>query len=71
MHASRRSARPSASASTTVPGTFARFAAAVGEAGASLGAIDIVRVERTTKVRDVTVLATDAAHLDQVVAAVA
>ncbi len=52
------------------PGTFARFAAAVGEAGASLGAIDIVRVERTTKVRDVTVLATDADHLDQVVAAV-
>ena len=52
------------------PGTFARFAAAVGEAGASLGAIDIVRVERTTKVRDVTVLAADANHLDEVVAAV-
>ena len=52
------------------PGTFARFAAAVGEAGASLGAIDIVRVEQTTKIRDVTVLATDAAHLDQVAAAV-
>jgi|SRR5579871_5847435 len=48
------------------PGTFARVAAAIGEAGASLGAIDIVRVERTTKVRDVTVLASDAAHLDEV-----
>ena len=52
------------------PGTFARFAAAVGEAGASLGAIDIVRVERSTKVRDVTVQAADANHLDDVVAAV-
>jgi len=52
------------------PGTFARFAAAVGEAGASLGAIDIVRVERSTKVRDVTVQAADASHLDDIVAAV-
>jgi malate dehydrogenase (oxaloacetate-decarboxylating) len=52
------------------PGTFARFASAVGEAGASLGAIDIVRVEKTTKVRDVTVLAADAAHLEIVVAAI-
>ena len=52
------------------PGTFARFASAVGEAGASLGAIDIVRVERRTKIRDVTVLCADAAHLDDVVEAV-
>ena len=52
------------------PGSFARFAAAVGEAGASLGAIDLVRVERGTKVRDVALLAADAAHLDDVVAAV-
>jgi malate dehydrogenase (oxaloacetate-decarboxylating) len=48
------------------PGTFARFAAAIGEAGGSLGAIDLVRVERTTKVRDVTVLASDATHLDAI-----
>ncbi len=68
---------PSASFSATLrtrlddsPGTFARFAAAVGDVGASLGAIDIVRVEKRTKVRDVTVLAADAAHLDRVVAAV-
>ncbi|MGZ4291748.1 MAG: malic enzyme-like NAD(P)-binding protein [Gaiellaceae bacterium] len=68
---------PSASFSATLrtrrddsPGTFARFAAAIGEAGASLGAIDIVRVEKATKVRDVTVLAADAAHLDQVVESV-
>jgi malate dehydrogenase (oxaloacetate-decarboxylating) len=68
---------PSASFSATLrtrlddsPGTFARFAAAIGEAGASLGAIDIVRVEKRTKVRDVTVLAADAAHLDRVVSSV-
>jgi malate dehydrogenase (oxaloacetate-decarboxylating) len=67
---------PSASFSASVrtrlddtPGTFARFAAVVGEVGASLGAIDIVRVERGTKVRDVTVLAADAAHLERVVEA--
>jgi len=65
---------PSASFSATLrtrlddsPGTFARLAAAIGEAGASLGAIDLVRVEKATKVRDVTVLAADAAHLDLVV----
>jgi malate dehydrogenase (oxaloacetate-decarboxylating) len=68
---------PSASFSATLrtrlddsPGTFARVAAAIGETGASLGAIDLVRVEKGTKVRDVTVLAADADHLDQVVAAV-
>jgi malate dehydrogenase (oxaloacetate-decarboxylating) len=68
---------PSASFSATLrtrlddsPGTFARFAAAIGEAGASLGAIDIVRVEKGTKIRDVTVLAADAAHLDRVVESV-
>jgi malate dehydrogenase (oxaloacetate-decarboxylating) len=52
------------------PCSFARFASAVGEAGASLGAIDLVRVERRTKVRDVALLAADAAHLEEVVAAV-
>jgi malate dehydrogenase (oxaloacetate-decarboxylating) len=52
------------------PGTFARLAASIGETGASLGAIDIVRVEKHTKVRDVTVLAADADHLGRVVAAV-
>jgi malate dehydrogenase (oxaloacetate-decarboxylating) len=68
---------PSASFSATLrvrlddsPGSFARFAASIGDAGASLGAIDIVRVERATKVRDVTVLAADAAHLDEVVTSV-
>ena len=42
------------------PGSFARLAQAVGEAGGLLGAIDIVRVEPGVKVRDVTVEATGA-----------
>ena len=48
------------------PGTFARVAEALGEAGGSLGAIDIVRVERHHKVRDVTVSAADEAHLHRI-----
>jgi malate dehydrogenase (oxaloacetate-decarboxylating) len=65
---------PSASFSATVrvriedrPGSFARLAAAVGNVGGTLGAIDLVRVEQSTKVRDVTVLAADAAQLDEIV----
>jgi len=68
---------PSASFSATVrvrladlPGSFARLAAAIAEAGGSLGAIDLVRVERATKVRDIAVLAADAAQLDEIVAAI-
>ena len=68
---------PSAQFSATIrvhledrPGAFARLATAVGDAGGSLGAIDLVRVERGTKVRDVTVLAADAEHLERIVAAV-
>ncbi len=52
------------------PGSFARFAQAIGDAGGSLGAIDLVRVEGATKVRDVTVDASDADHLARIVAAV-
>jgi malate dehydrogenase (oxaloacetate-decarboxylating) len=52
------------------PGSFARLAGALGDAGASLDAIDLVRVDRGRKVRDVTVLATDSAHLERIVAAV-
>jgi malate dehydrogenase (oxaloacetate-decarboxylating) len=68
---------PSASFSATIrvripdlPGAFARLASAIGEAGGSLGAIDLVRVERSTKVRDVNVLADDDSHLEAIVAAV-
>ena len=70
-------AHPSASFSATLrvrlenqPGTFARLAEVIGEAGGLLGAIDLVRVERGTKIRDVTVLAADAEQMDQIAAAV-
>jgi malate dehydrogenase (oxaloacetate-decarboxylating) len=52
------------------PGAFATLAAAIGEAGGSLGAIDLVRVDGGTKLRDVTVEASDAAHIERIVAAV-
>jgi malate dehydrogenase (oxaloacetate-decarboxylating) len=68
---------PSASFSATLrvrlvdqPGTSARLAEAIGDAGGSLGAIDLVRVERGTKIRDVTVLASDSEHLERIAAAV-
>jgi malate dehydrogenase (oxaloacetate-decarboxylating) len=53
------------------PGAFARLAAAIGDLGGSLDTIDLVRVEDGTKVRDVTVLAVDEAHIDRITAAVA
>ena len=52
------------------PGSFARLAQAIGEAGGSLGAIDLVRVEKGTKIRDVTVDASDADHLARIVESV-
>ena len=70
-------AHPTASFSAVIrvrledqPGVFARLATAIGEAGGSLGSIDLVRVERGTKIRDVTVLATGGEHLDSIVDAV-
>jgi malate dehydrogenase (oxaloacetate-decarboxylating) len=71
------SMHPSASFSAVIrvrienhPGAFARLAAAIGEAGGLLGAIDLVRVEKDVKVRDVNVLADDEAHLHAIVDAV-
>jgi malate dehydrogenase (oxaloacetate-decarboxylating) len=68
---------PSASFSATLrvhlddrPGAFADLARAIGDAGGLLGAIDLVRVERGKKVRDVTVLAGDADHIARIVGAV-
>jgi malate dehydrogenase (oxaloacetate-decarboxylating) len=68
---------PSASFSATLrvdldnrPGSFAQLAQAIGDAGGLLGAIDLVRVEKGKKVRDVTVLAGDEAHLARIVDAV-
>ena len=52
------------------PGSFARVANAIGDAGGSLGAIDLVRVDRNEKVRDVTVQASSDEHLEAIVAAV-
>jgi len=52
------------------PGSFARLAEAIGEAGGSLGAIDLVRVEKGIKVRDVTVDASDSDHLARIVESV-
>ena len=52
------------------PGAFAALAAAIGEAEGLLGAIDLVRVEADHKVRDVTVLAADAVHLERILEAV-
>jgi malate dehydrogenase (oxaloacetate-decarboxylating) len=66
---------PSASFSATLrahlddrPGAFADLARAIADAGGLLGAIDLVRVERGKKVRDVTVLAGDADHIERIVA---
>ena len=68
---------PSASYSLTMrinvrqrPGAFARVATAIGEVGAILGAIDLVRVEDDVVVRDVTVACAAADHGQAVVAAV-
>ena len=67
---------PSAQFSTTLrvhiddhPGAFAVLAAAVGKAGGLLDAIDLVRVEDGKKIRDITVLATDAEHVERIVEA--
>ena len=68
---------PSASYSLTirveipaVSGSFAKVAAAIGEADGDLGAIDLVRVSRESRVRDVTVSASDSDHGQRIVDAV-
>src|SRR6185295_12596441 len=69
--------RPSASFSATLrihlddrPGAFADLARAIGDAGGNLGAIDLVRVEAGKKVRDITVDAGSAEHIERIVATV-
>ena len=68
---------PSASFSATLrvrlvdsPGSFGRLASAIGAAGGSLGAIDLVRVEKGAKVRDVTIQAENESHIQRIVEAV-
>ena len=65
------SSHPSAQFSATLrvhlqnkPGVFAALASVIAEQGGLLDAIDLVRVENGTKIRDVTVLASDAAHMN-------
>jgi malate dehydrogenase (oxaloacetate-decarboxylating) len=52
------------------PGSFGHVATVIGETGATLGAIDLVRVEKGMKVRDITVACIDASHGERVAAAV-
>jgi malate dehydrogenase (oxaloacetate-decarboxylating) len=68
---------PSASYSLTmrveipsIPGSFAKVAAAIGASGGDLGAIDLVRVTKEHRVRDITVAAGDADHGQRIVDAV-
>ncbi len=70
-------AHPSASFSATLrvhlddrPGAFADLARAIADAGGNLGAIDLVRVESGKKIRDITVDAASADHIDEIVGAV-
>ncbi|MFN2452458.1 MAG: NAD-dependent malic enzyme [Candidatus Dormibacteria bacterium] len=51
------------------PGTLGVLTTALGSLGGDLRAIDIVRVERDAIIRDVTVLAADANHAEQLVQA--
>ena len=51
------------------PGAFADLSRAIADAGGLLDAIDLVRITDGRKIRDVTVLATDAGHADRIVAA--
>ena len=52
------------------PGAFADLARVIADEGGLLGAIDLVRVESGSKIRDVSFSATDAAHADRIVNAV-
>ena len=48
------------------PGALGRLTTAIGDAGGSIGALDIVEVIGDTVVRDVTVLAVDEGHVDRI-----
>src|SRR5947209_7095100 len=70
-------ATPTASYSITVrakipdePGMFAKIAAAIGEAGGSLGGIDLVDVRKGVKVRDITIAAAEEEHAQEIVRAI-
>ncbi len=72
-----RDLTPSASYSFTMrvhllqqPGVFGRLATTIGDEGAILGAVDLVRVEADRVVRDVTIACVDAEHGERVIGAV-
>lgn len=52
------------------PGSFARVATAIGGAGGTLGALDIVEATEERMTRDLTIYAIDGDHVDQISAAV-
>jgi malate dehydrogenase (oxaloacetate-decarboxylating) len=52
------------------PGTLGRLTTAIGEAGGSIGALDLVEVVADRMVRDITVLAIDEGHVERIRAAV-
>jgi malate dehydrogenase (oxaloacetate-decarboxylating) len=70
-------ATPSAQYSLTLrveiehrPGMLGRVASAIGEAGGTIGAVDLVRVEREHTIRDITVETGDASDWPRLTAAV-
>ncbi|MDQ1374715.1 MAG: hypothetical protein QOJ09_2053, partial [Actinomycetota bacterium] len=52
------------------PGTLGRLTTAIGAAGGSIGALDLVEVVGDRMVRDITVLAIDEGHVERIRAAV-
>ena len=68
---------PSAQYSLTIrvqiehrPGMLGRVASAIGEAGGTIGAVDLISVDDRHTVRDITVAAGDQDHWDAIVAAI-
>src|SRR5215208_4678988 len=51
------------------PGMLGRLTTAVGAAGGDMGAIDIVRQDRDSKIRDLTINCRDDTHGQEIVAA--
>src|SRR3712207_155103 len=52
------------------PGMLGRVATAIGEAGATIGAIDLIALDEAHTVRDVTVEAASADHWDAILDAI-
>jgi malate dehydrogenase (oxaloacetate-decarboxylating) len=52
------------------PGMLGRVASAIGQAGGTIGAVDLISVDDTQTVRDITVAAGDQSHWEAIVAAI-